>query len=62
MPTKGYGVWAYGDDKKNQDEEKNTWPESKWITVDYVKFLRYGQYYIDKNGSGVLAFIIHMDF
>ncbi|MDP3442125.1 MAG: type ISP restriction/modification enzyme, partial [Ignavibacteria bacterium] len=29
----------------------------KWINDDYVKFLRYGQYYIEKNGSGVLAFI-----
>jgi predicted helicase len=29
----------------------------KWINDDYVKFLRYGQYYIEKNGQGVLAFI-----
>ncbi|MCW0483315.1 type ISP restriction/modification enzyme [Gaoshiqia sediminis] len=29
----------------------------KWINDDYVKFLRYGQHYIEKNGSGVLAFI-----
>ncbi len=29
----------------------------KWINDDYVKFIRYGQYYIEKNGSGVLAFI-----
>jgi predicted helicase len=29
----------------------------KWINDDYVKFLRYGQYFIEKNGSGVLAFI-----
>ena len=28
-----------------------------WLNDDYVKFLRYGQYYIEKNGSGVLAFI-----
>ena len=34
-------------------KEKN----SKWINDDYVKFLRYGQYFIDKNGSGILAFI-----
>ncbi len=30
---------------------------SKWINDDYVKFLRYGQYFIEKNGSGILAFI-----
>lgn len=29
----------------------------KWINDDYVKFLRYGQHYIEKNGSGILAFI-----
>lgn len=34
-------------------KEKN----SKWINDDYVKFLRYGQYFIEKNGEGVLAFI-----
>jgi predicted helicase len=34
-------------------KEKN----SKFINDDYVKFLRYGQHFIEKNGSGVLAFI-----
>lgn len=34
-------------------KEKN--PKS--INDDYVKFLRYGQHFIEKNGSGVLAFI-----
>jgi hypothetical protein len=38
---------------KQKLKEKN----SKWINDDYVKFLRYGQYFIEKNGSGVLAFI-----
>lgn len=28
-----------------------------WLNDDYVKFIRYGQYFIDKNGSGVLAYI-----
>ncbi len=28
-----------------------------WLNDDYVKFVRYGQHYIEKNGSGVLAFI-----
>ncbi len=30
---------------------------SKWINDDYVKFIRFGQHYIDKNGEGILAFI-----
>ncbi len=29
----------------------------KWINDDYVKFIRYGQHFIEKNGEGVLAFI-----
>jgi len=34
-------------------KEKNP----KWINDDYVKFLRFGQYFIEKNGEGILAFI-----
>ncbi len=29
----------------------------KWINDDYVKFMRFGQHFIDKNGEGILAFI-----
>jgi predicted helicase len=29
----------------------------KWINDDYVKFMRYGQHFIEKNGSGILAYI-----
>lgn len=28
-----------------------------WLNDDYVKFIRYGQWFIEKNGEGVLAFI-----
>ncbi len=38
---------------KQKLQEKN----SKFINDDYVKFVRYGQHFIEKNGSGVLAFI-----
>lgn len=38
---------------KERLKEKN----SKWINDDYVKFLRFGQYFIERNGEGVLAFI-----
>ena len=34
-------------------KEKNP----KALNDDYVKFIRYGQYYIEKNGTGILAFI-----
>lgn len=33
-----------------------------WLHDDYVKFLRYGQYLVDKNGEGVLAFISNHSF
>lgn len=38
-------------------KEKLKEQNSKFINDDYVKFLRYGQHFIEKNGSGVLAFI-----
>jgi predicted helicase len=37
--------------KKNLNERKLN------LDDDYIKFIRYGQHYIDKNGSGVLAYI-----
>lgn len=40
-------------DSKEKLKEKN----SKWINADENKFIRYGQHYIEKNGSGILAFI-----
>ena len=39
-------------------EEKN----SKWINDDYVKFIRYGQHYIDRTGEGILAYISNHSF
>lgn len=38
---------------KKKLQERNP----KWLNDDYVKFMRYGQHFIEKNGSGVLAFI-----
>lgn len=43
--------------KEPGGKEKLKERNPKWINDDYVKFLRYGQYYIEKNGEGVLAFI-----
>lgn len=33
-----------------------------WLNDDYVKFIRYGEHFIEKNGSGVLAFINNHGF
>jgi len=38
---------------KKKLQEKNP----KWINDDYVKFMRYGQHFVEKNGEGILAFI-----
>jgi len=43
--------------KEPGGKEKLKEQNSKFINDDYVKFLRYGQHFIEKNGSGVLAFI-----
>ena len=43
--------------KEPGGKEKLKEQTSKWINDDYVKFIRYSQHYIEKNGSGVLAFI-----
>jgi predicted helicase/very-short-patch-repair endonuclease len=32
------------------------------LSDDYVKFIRYGQYFVDKNGSGILAYISNNSF
>jgi len=43
--------------KEPGGKEKLKEQNSKFINDDYVKFLRYGQHFIEKNESGVLAFI-----
>ena len=59
--SKNKGEWIMGlmEDYKKEPGgiEKLKERNPKAINDDYVKFLRYGQYYIEKNGSGVLAFI-----
>jgi predicted helicase len=57
--NKGEWIMSLMDDYKKEPggQEKLKERNSKWINDDYVKFLRYGQHFIAKNGSGVLAFI-----
>src|SRR5690554_6005038 len=43
--------------KEPGGKEKLNERNPKAINDDYVKFIRYGQHFIEKNGSGVLAFI-----
>ena len=57
--NKGHWIMKLMDDYKKEPggvqklQERNP----KMVNDDYVKFLRYGQHYIEKNGQGVLAFI-----
>ncbi len=57
--NKGTWIMNLMEDYKKEPEGKIKLQERnpKWINDDYVKFLRFGQYFIEKNGSGVLAFI-----
>ncbi len=57
--NKGQWIMNLMEDYKKEPEGKIKLQERnpKWLNDDYVKFLRFGQYFIEKNGSGVLAFI-----
>src|SRR5665647_93452 len=53
------GEWIQSliaDYKKDLNERKIN------LDDDYIKFIRYGQYFIDKNGSGILAYISNNSF
>ena len=63
--SKNKGAWMANlmEDYKQEPgggklQEKNP----KWLNDDYVKFIRYGQYFIDRNGEGVLAYINNNSF
>ena len=45
------------DYKKNLNEKSYN-----SLSDDYVKFIRYGQHFVDKNGSGILAYISNNSF
>ncbi len=57
--NKGNWIMSLMEDYKKEPGGKQKLQEknSKWINDDYVKFIRYGQYFIEKNGEGILAFI-----
>ncbi|GAB2841383.1 type ISP restriction/modification enzyme [Ferruginibacter profundus] len=57
--NKGEWIMKLMEDYKKEPGGKEKLKERnpKWINDDYVKFLRYGQHFIEKNGTGVLAFI-----
>jgi type I restriction-modification system DNA methylase subunit len=54
------GNWITGlmTDYKKGLNEKNIQP----LSDDYIKFIRFGQHYIEKNGEGILAYISNNSF
>jgi len=57
--NKGEWIMSLMEDYKKEPGGKEKLKERnpKWINADENKFIRYGQHYIEKNGSGILAFI-----
>lgn len=45
-------------DYKKDMKERNIQP----LSDDYIKFIRFGQHFIDKNGGGILAYISNNSF
>ncbi|MDR0864069.1 MAG: N-6 DNA methylase [Candidatus Symbiothrix sp.] len=48
--------------KKEPQNPSNNIPDTKWLNNDYVKFIRFGQYFIHKNQEGILAYITDNSF
>lgn len=57
--NKGEWIMSLMEDYKKEPggKEKLKEQNSKFINDDYVKFIRFGQHFIEKNGEGILAFI-----
>ena len=63
--SKNKGSWIVklmGDYKREPGGGMERVENPKWLNDDYVKFIRYGQYFIDRNGEGVLAYINNHSF
>jgi len=57
--NKGEWIMKLMEDYKKEPGGKEKLKERnpKWINDDYVKFLRFGQYFIEENGEGIVAYI-----
>lgn len=59
VKSKNKGEWIQNlisDYKKNLNEKKLN------LDDDYIKFIRYGEHFVEKNGEGILAFITNNRF
>ena len=57
--NKGEWIMKLMEDYKKEPNGKESLKERnpKWLNDDYVKFIRMAQYFIEKNGEGIIAFI-----
>lgn len=62
--NKGKWIMSLMEDYKKEPggKEKLNEQNSKFINDDYVKFLRFAQHFVEKNGVGVLAYINNHGF
>jgi predicted helicase len=60
VSSQNSGSWITGllDDYKKGLNERNIQP----LSDDYIKFIRYGHFLVEKNGEGVLAYISNSSF
>ncbi len=58
------GKWIVDliEDYKTEPSGGKLQERKHWLNDDYVKFIRYGEYFIEKNGEGVLAYINNHSF
>ena len=58
------GEWITGliDSYKQGFPELRRPAQAKWLSDDYVKFIRFAQWRIEKSGSGVLAFVTNHSY
>jgi predicted helicase len=63
-PYANFGQMNQGNWIKNLISDYKINLNEKKINLDddYIKFIRYGQYFIEKNGSGILSFITNNSF
>jgi hypothetical protein len=55
--NKGKWITSLVYDYKKDCPELSKPAQAKWLQDDYVKFIRWGQWRIERTGSGILAFI-----
>ena len=62
--NKGDWILSLLDDYKKEPGGKEKLQEKnpKWINDDYVKFIRYAQLYVERAGSGIVAYINNHSF